>query len=69
MKFSIYLNRHVFVMQTKTNTYESVDPDETAYNELSHQELHCLSFGSSFGRISLFATMDESKIQKWKSPL
>ena len=24
----------------------SVDPDETAHNELSHQDLHCLSFSS-----------------------
>ena len=31
--------------QTNTNSCgNSVDPDETAHNELSHQDLHCLPF-------------------------
>ena len=32
-------------MQTKTDTCaNSVDPDKTAHNEPSHQDLHCLPF-------------------------
>ena len=35
--------------QTKTFTFaNSVDPDETARNEPSHQDLHCLPFGFGF---------------------
>ena len=35
--------------QTKTNLYaNSADPDETSRNEPSHQDLHCLPFGSRF---------------------
>ena len=31
--------------QIKTNTCaNNVDPDETARNDLSHQDLHCLQF-------------------------
>ena len=32
-------------LQTKTMSFaNSVDPDETAHNEPSHQDLHCLPF-------------------------
>ena len=33
------------VLQIKTGTFaNNVDPDETAHNEPSHQDLHCLLF-------------------------
>ena len=32
----------------------SVDPDETAHNEPSHQDLRCLTFSLSTLRINLF---------------
>ena len=32
----------------------SVDPDETAHNELSHQELRCLTFSCPALGISIF---------------
>ena len=35
MKFSMYLNRHVFIMFANR-----VDADKRAHNELSHQDLH-----------------------------
>ena len=46
-KFSIYLNRRVFVMlsfqYTKPDTCTN-SVDETAHNEPSHQDIHCLLF-------------------------
>ena len=33
INFSVYLNRHVFVMNSQAN---SVDPAETAHNKPSH---------------------------------
>ena len=33
---------------TKTILANSVDPDETAHNEPSHQDLHCLAFCFDF---------------------
>ena len=35
----------------------SVDPDETAHNEPSHQDLHCLAFYLMFWLRPLFETM------------
>ena len=35
----------------------SVDPDETAHNEPSHQDLHCLPIGFDFCLRPLFRTM------------
>ena len=45
--------------KTKTDTFEnSVDPDETAHNELSQQDLHYLPFCSSFTTVIVLATTD-----------
>ena len=44
-----------------------VDPDETAYNEPSHQNLHCLPV-FDFWLTSLLATMDISKLNNGKNP-
>ena len=49
-------------LQTKTDAFaNSVDPDETACNEPSHQDLHCLPF-CFFGVLLAhpFATVDMS---------
>ena len=49
-------------LKTKNDaSANSVDPDETAHNEPSHQDLHCLSFFYHFRLKPLFATMDMSK--------
>ena len=45
VKFSVYLNRHVFVMNRMAN---SVGPDETAHDELSHLDLQ---FAEVFGLV------------------
>ena len=50
----------------QTNTYtfvNSVDPDETARNEPSHQELHCLPLYFGFWLAPPFATVDMSKFK------
>ena len=48
--------------QTKTDTCANgVDPDETAHNELSHQDLHCLLFLFYIRLKPLFASVDMSK--------
>ena len=58
--------------KTKISTCaNSVDPDETACHEPSHQELHCLPFCSffffffcySFKTETLFASVDKSKFK------
>ena len=47
--------------QTKINT---LDSDETADNEPSHQDLHCLPFSFFYiRRKPLFATVDMSKFK------
>ena len=47
---------------TKPDTCtKSVDSDETAHIELSHQDLYCLPFGFVFWQAPLFALMDMSK--------
>ena len=40
-----------------------IDPDETAHNELSHQDLHCLLFRFDFHMTSIFAIMDMPKVR------
>ena len=48
-------------LQTKIDTCaNSVDPDETAHNEPSHQDLHCLPLSIGFWLATLFAIMDLS---------
>ena len=42
---------------------QTVDPDETARYEPSHQDLHCLHLILVLWRISLFAAMDLSKFR------
>ena len=62
VKFSAYLNRHVFVM----------DPHEMAYNdptEISHQELHCLLFCFLSKTETPICINSSVQIQGWKSPL
>ena len=50
--------------QTNASTFaNSVDPDETARHEPSHQALHCLPFCFIFWLISLVVTMDLSKFK------
>ena len=42
---SVHVNH--FIPADQLNTYifpNNADPDETAHNELSHQDLHCLPF-------------------------
>ena len=48
----------------------SVDPDETAHNEPSHLDLHCLQSGFELCVLLnfSFATRDMSKFERWKSP-
>ena len=41
----------------------NVDPDETAHNEPSHQDLHCLPVCSGYRLKLLFATMDMFKFK------
>ena len=58
------------VLQTKTDTCaNSVDPDETACNKLSHQDLHCLpSYYLFWTEIPKICISGHVKI-RWKSPL
>ena len=57
-------------MQTKTDICaNSIDPDETAHNEPSHQDLHFLSFCFSFLTETHICTSAHVQIQGWKSPL
>ena len=53
------------VQQTKTDAYpNSVDPDEMACNEWSHQDLHCLPFFFCVLWLKpLFASVDMSKFK------
>ena len=54
-------------LKTKADTYaNSVDPDETAHNEPSHQDLYCLQLCVDFLMISLLATMDMPKFNDRK---
>ena len=54
--------------KTKTDTFEnSVDPDETAHNEPSHQDLQCLPFCSWFTTVIVLATIDLLKYWDEKS--
>ena len=49
---------------TVTDTYaNSVDPDEMAHNEPSHQDPHCLQFYFDFGLKPLFGIMVLTKIK------
>ena len=56
-----------FTLQTKTNSFANkVDPDETARNEPSHLDLHCLPlcwFGYMYSWLSLLAIMKLSKFK------
>ena len=55
-------------LQTRTDTFaNSVDPDEMAYNEPSHLDLHCLPFCSCF--ITNTLQNGHARIQRWMSPL
>ena len=48
-------------LQTNMDTFvNSVDPDETAHNEPSHQDLHCLPFYYLLLTETLFVTMDRN---------
>ena len=41
MEKFVSADRYSLTLKTSTNTYgNSVDPDETAHNEPSHQDLH-----------------------------
>ena len=51
---------------THTN---SVDPDEMAHNEPSHQDLHCLPFWSNFLSDIPICSNGCVQIQWWESPL
>ena len=44
-------------------TVNSMDPDETAHNEPSQQDLHCLPFCSLFITVTLLSTIDMSKLK------
>ena len=55
-------------MYNSTDTYaNSIDPDEMAHNEPSHQDLHCLPFCFDFSLTSIFATMDTSQFNDRKN--
>ena len=58
------LNLTLSALQTNTSTFaNSVDPDEMAHYEPSHQDLHCLPFCFILWLISLVATMNVSKFK------
>ena len=55
------------IMQSEIFTFEnSVESAETANNEPSHQDLHCLPFGFGFWITPLSSTMGMSKIKDWR---
>ena len=62
----------ISVLQAKLDTYaNSVDPDETAHYEPSHQDLHYLPFFFYFWLTSLFAIVDTTEFRelinsRWK---
>ena len=65
---SCVLNTYIYIVLTNllTKPYifaNSVGLDETARNELSHLNLHCLPFFFYFWTISPFATMNTSKFR------
>ena len=56
-------------MQTNTDAFvNSADPDETPYNESSHQDLHC--FQSCYWFVTEIPICNNGcvQIQRWKSP-
>ena len=56
--------------QTKTDTFaNSLDPDETACNEPSHQGLQCLSFCFWFLTGIPICNSGHVQIQSWNRPL
>ena len=56
-------------LQTNTDTFaNSADPDEMAYNELSHWDLHCFSFCYLFLTKTPICDNGCTWIQRWKSP-
>ena len=52
------------ILKTKTDTFtNSVNPDETARYEPSHQDVHCLTCRTDYLLKPLLATMDVSKFR------
>ena len=57
-------------LQTKTDAFaNSVDPDETACNEPSHQDLHCLPFCFLVFYLHPHLQQWTCPVQSWKRPL
>ena len=55
---------HLLTRQPKTDNYaNSVDPDEMACNEPSHQDPRCLPFCFNFSPKLLFALVDMPKFK------
>ena len=54
-------------LKTKQIFANSVDPDETALNEPSNQDIHCLLY--CFVADFLLCNNGYAQVQKWKSPL
>ena len=54
--FVIFFN-HFSPADQRNCSSNSEDPDETAHNEPSHQDLYCLPFSFDFGLGSLFGSM------------
>ena len=46
-----------------------IEPDETAHNEPSHQDLHCLPFCNNFLTETPIWKNGSDQIQRWKSLL
>ena len=64
------LTFNLSTLQTNTETYaNSADPDETARNEPSHQDLHCLPFCFSVYTETPLFNEGPAQIQRWKRPL
>ena len=69
----IYHNQHsltVSSLQTNMKIFaKSVDPDQTAHNELSQEDLHCLPFCNYFLSETPIQNNESVQIQRWKSLL
>ena len=71
--FSVFLKNEMFTLsapQTKPNTSANrEDPDETAHNEPSHLNLHCLPFRFQFFTDTPICNNGHIQIQGWKSTI
>ena len=57
-----------FIPADQNRHANSVEPDETALFDLSHQDLHCLPFPFVFLADFPICDIGQVQIQRWKSP-